>query len=114
MTYLIQFNVMSYLIQFNMTFICRYLTGSDTLMMPDACKTCDDTEGQKPFVNAPYFVPRLYTFFTPLLVLSVAEGCGQRLLRALSAAESHGMRRSLCPQYCAQSQFLNTVPEGPL
>lgn len=73
---------MSYLIQLNMTFICRYLTGSDALM-PDACKSWDDTEDQKPFVNALYFVRRLCTFFTPLLVLSVPGGCGQRLLRAL-------------------------------
>lgn len=33
---------LSYLVQFKTKFICGYLTGSDTLMMPDACKNWDD------------------------------------------------------------------------
>lgn len=33
---------LSYLVQFKTKFIWGYLTGSDTLMMPDACKNWDD------------------------------------------------------------------------
>lgn len=74
-------------------------------MMPDACKTWDDTEDQKSLVNAPYFVPSLYLFYP-----SPCSLCTRRLWA--EAAEGRGMRKALCTQHCAPSPFLNTVPEG--
>lgn len=48
----------SYLIQFSVKYICRYLTGSNTVIVRDACKTWDHKENQKPLFNVPFlFAP---------------------------------------------------------
>lgn len=58
---------MSYLIQFSMKFVYRYLTGNNTFIVPNACKTWDHKD-QIHFVNVPFLlVPwGLYlVFFSP-------------------------------------------------
>lgn len=55
---------LSYLIRFRMKFICRYLLGRNTLIVPDACKSWDHKEDQNLLVNIPFlFVP----YFSPLI-----------------------------------------------
>jgi len=49
-----------------MKFICRYLTGSNAVIVPDACKTWDHKDDQKPFVNVPFlFAPWICIPFCP-------------------------------------------------